>query len=45
MNDQNKLSLSEILLAFYKVGLALKFEKKPPDQRRIDTRSAKNGRG
>lgn len=34
VKDQNKLTLSEILLAFYQIGLAIKYEKKPPDLER-----------
>lgn len=29
--NRNVLPLSEVLLAFYQIGLALKYEKKPPD--------------
>ena len=31
MKDKATLTLSEILLAFYQIGLAMKYEKKPPD--------------
>ena len=37
MNKQrncNILPITEVLLAFYKIGLALKYEKKPPNQQR-----------
>ncbi|WP_312541411.1 hypothetical protein [Enterococcus sp.] len=31
MNKHNTLSLTEVMLAFYKIGLSLKYELKPPD--------------
>jgi hypothetical protein len=30
----NSIDLEEILLAFYRIGLAMKYEKKPPDIKR-----------
>ncbi|MEQ7139347.1 hypothetical protein [Enterococcus casseliflavus] len=31
MNKHNTMPLKEIMLAFYSIGLALKYEFKPPD--------------